>query len=37
MAFFRPNMDGRVASLELSRAEEHRRLKQDRVELVEQL
>ena len=37
MAIFRPNMDGRVASLELSRVEENRRLKQDRVELVEQL
>lgn len=37
MAFFRPNMDGRVASLELSRAEENRRLKHDRVELAEQL
>ena len=37
MAFFRPNMDGRVASIELTRAEEIRRMKQERVELEPQI
>lgn len=35
LAIFRPNTDGRIASVELIRAEENRRLKQDRVELSE--
>ncbi len=37
MTIFRPNMDGRVASFELTRAEENRILKAKRAELVEEI